>query len=508
MQAILKAPASMSSTVSLTVPATATNAVLAPGDFVGFGFETAFVNDYANDFSNKLMNSVAKRLPETLTIRTGGTSGDMLTYDPGQAAVKVCVSGDCPIGSSAAYILGPAYFDGFASFQDFHLSVQAPLGPTVNLSNTLAYVELALDQVGDRLAAIAIGNEPNLYPAEFGVSYSIEQYVADVELVRANLTDALGLNETIFELLDISDFAETDSTTKFTIINTFERGIDSTDNAKFAATHFYQIKTETSTLAQMQTDLMNHAVIVSNISAGVPQDVAYLAANYPAVQYIFSETGSGLTTPREIQDSFGAALWFVDFQLYSLVSGVARVDGTQRPAANHSLWVPDDSAGDVNPGPQVRAPFYAQPFVADFIGLAPGNVLEIDLASDYLVAYASYNASTGAAEKLALINFIAWADGISTASRGSVSFAVSASGLRDTVRVRRLRAEAGCQAMGYDYAGPEQNITWAGEQWSYSLDGGEGHLVANVNVSEVVDVTDGQFTVQVLDSEAILVDLI
>lgn len=95
------------------------NAVAVPGNFIGFGFETAFLNNYCvGDFSQNIVNSVAKRLGEPLIIRVGGTSGDRFAYDSNQLEVAVCTGGDCPIGSSASYTFGPSYFDGFKCFPD------------------------------------------------------------------------------------------------------------------------------------------------------------------------------------------------------------------------------------------------------------------------------------------------------------------------------------------------------------------------------------------------------
>ena len=98
-------------------PSAPSEAVQVPGNFIGFGFETAFLNDYcAGDFSENLVNSVAKRLGEPLIIRVGGTSGDRFAYDPDQSEIALCTGGDCPIGSSASYTFGPSYFDGFKCF--------------------------------------------------------------------------------------------------------------------------------------------------------------------------------------------------------------------------------------------------------------------------------------------------------------------------------------------------------------------------------------------------------
>ncbi|KAJ5819964.1 hypothetical protein N7474_005555 [Penicillium riverlandense] len=480
------------------------NAVPAPVDFVGFGFETAFMNNFANDFSYNMLNSVSTRLNTPLTIRIGGTSGDRVLFDPSQGETAVCIAGDCPLGSAATYILGPTYFNGFKGFQGFNMTFQAPLGPVLNISNTLAYATQAYDNIGeDRLAAVAIGNEPNLYPIQYRISYTLGQYVNDVKTVMNYISQTLGFytsGNNIYEVLNLAAGSRPSD-----LIDAFEDGLNSFGNVKVAALHWYQLQNYCTTLAQQQFYLMNHTITTSLFDSCNSQ-IDYLNTNDPEVRFVLSETGSGLRSAIAVQGGFGAALWSIDFRLYSLTQGVARVDATQRPAALHSYWVPDNSAGYVNPGPQVRAPWYALPFIADFLGQKPGKVAEVDLGSDTLTAYAIYDANTNAVSKVALLNLRVWVAGESTNNRGleNVSFPLPVNNISYTVR--RLQSAAGAQAMGFDYGGPEQSITWAGEEWSYSVDQGRGHSVEGVVPVETYTVTDGEVEVAILDSEAIIIN--
>lgn len=203
-RALLAANTAVNVPLSLEAPK---NAVQAPGNFVGFGFETAFINDYANTFTVNLLKSVSKRLDTAPIIRIGGTSGDRVTFDENQQQVKVCIEGDCPIGSSASYILGPSYFDGFKYFNDFGLTFQAPLGPVLNISNTAIYVSRAYEQVNkDNLVAVAIGNEPNLYPGQYNIKYTLDQYVNGSKTIMDHVSKTLDFDDgaRMFEVLDFS----------------------------------------------------------------------------------------------------------------------------------------------------------------------------------------------------------------------------------------------------------------------------------------------------------------
>ena len=294
----------------------------------------------------------------------------------------------------------------------------------------------------------------------------------------------------------------------------FEDGIDSNGLTKYAAQHYYQTPTSLTdfSVASEQTNLLNHSAIVARFQTGYTGALDYIEANDSAVTYVISETGSALAgPPKYYQDAFGAALWAVDFNLYAMSVGVKRLDSSQRPAAPHSLWVPDNSTNDPslgseqNVGPQVRGPWFAVPLVADFLGPNPGPVVEV-LGEDTETAYAMYDASSGALSKVALVNLVFWASNSST-TRGSTVFPVAVGDGIDSVTVRRLHADEGAYAQGYDVAGNSSIITWAGETWSYDLDDGAGSLVSGVSQNETVAVCGGVAYVSVPDSEAVIVDI-
>ena len=254
---------------------------------------------------------------------------------------------------------------------------------------------------------------------------------------------------------------------------------------------------------------MNHSAITTKFAGGYSDAVAYINANDPSVSYVISESGSSLAgPPDELQDAFGAALWAVDFNLYCMSQGVKRVDGTQRPATHHSLWVPDASANSVgNIGPQVRGPYFATPMVADFLGTGSGAVVNI-LGEDTRTAYAIYDSATGALSRVALVNLNYWSadtGSLSGGARGNTTFTINV-GTVQSVTVRRLHADAGAHAQGFDVQGASGYITWGGETWSYKQDRGNGHFLAGVATNETVTVNKkGIAKIVVPDSEAVVV---
>ncbi|KAF2183728.1 glycoside hydrolase family 79 protein [Zopfia rhizophila CBS 207.26] len=489
-------------TLTLSYPTSMpTNAVLAPPNFVSVGFETGFFDNYANDFSENLVSSLAKRMRVPLIIRVGGTSGDRIRYDPDLPVAKKCIDGECPDGSSSSFVLGPKYFDKFKRFPNAQFTFQASLGKEgqANPEVSLPCVRQAWNAIGaDRVAGIALGNEPSFF-------YDTEnQYVNGAMNIQNAIVDALALKGDQAKLFEIADTLSNAAQTHrpYAVKEIFQAGYKD-KHVKFAAEHYYQI---TGTdhpwdVAQLQAELMNHTAIVAKLKQHL-ESINFVKNKHSSVRYILSETGSALNTPLKWSAGFGATLWSVDFQIAAMTHNVKRVVDSGRPAAKHSSWVPDDSVADGD-GPQVRALFMANVFVADFVGSeSKSAILEANMNQDLLSGYVMYNAETGKRERLALLNLRAW-DATTDAERGRQAFSVPV-GNASSVKIRTLHADRGVFATGFDIGGTRNNVTWAGEQWSYLVDKGKGHFPARQPEEETITAENGRAVVKVPQSEAVI----
>jgi hypothetical protein len=234
-------------------------------------------------------------------------------------------------------------------------------------------------------------------------------------------------------------------------------------------------------------------------------NIAFLKSKYPNIPYLLSETGpslAGLSVTAYL-NAFAYTLFYIDFMLYGMTVGVARIDGTQRPANTHSHWVPASGKLTGNPGNEVRASYYAWPYVADFLGNTNSRVgvVELDIGEekDQRSAYAIYEDNKLA--RVALLNLKVWmAD--NGRERGNVTFEINGADATN-VKVARLMAKDGVSARGYDYDGT--NITWAGERWAYKIDKGNGHIVEE-GWKQLDATTSGKIRVDVMDSEAVMLD--
>ena len=85
--------------------------------------------------------------------------------------------------------------------------------------------------------------------------------------------------------------------------------------------------------------------------------------------------------------------------------GVQRVNWAMKKVGGFSLWLPQ--AIEDHPKPEVRAPYYAQPFIADFIGRGgTTKVVDLKLGQDRHSAYAAYE--HGKLARIALVNLNLW----------------------------------------------------------------------------------------------------
>ncbi|KAK7984704.1 glycoside hydrolase family 79 protein [Apiospora saccharicola] len=540
---------------TLAIPETKpSGAPVVPADFLGLNIESAFLNNYAKPLSQNLVSSLASRMGAKPIVRVGGTGGDEFVFDPNQTDhIKIC----CPTGSAAAFKVGPAFFEGYKAFPDAKMTIQAPLGPNVNKTLVREFVRRAWDaRIGesgdvdwkDRIEAIALGNEPEFYTKD------VEKYVRDTLELEEIVLDELKLEGADRKIFEVGNNAK-QPVSQYDVAGILKHGMNKNKLTKITAEHLYQIDTqETWDDANMQKLMLNHQAITSRL------DTEYMpslrASHAAGIPYAISETAAVLASPiNTFVSGFGFALWIVDFSLANAARGVARVNHMAgRPVANHVLWVPDHTAGLRNPGPQARAPFAAAIMVADFLrpltGVASGGgyaagvddadkqnangpfsvldkdsegevaVHEIDLdtaANPYLSAYAAYSGASSHGnngnklQRVALINMRLY-NGTAAAEqgtkRGSETFRIPVGSGVDEVEVRRLHADLGAAAMGFDHSGPEHNATWAGEQWSKKVDDGRGHFTHGA-AEEVqkVRVRDGVAVVEVPDSEAVMVSV-
>jgi hypothetical protein len=301
-------------------------------------------------------------------------------------------------------------------FKDAHFTIQAPLSaeePYINETNILAYVQGAIEKMGiERVNAIALGNEVQWYEPD--AKTYVDHYNQMQEIIRGAIGSP-SEDGKLFTALDTPDYRD-DGPVKFSVEDTFEAGLKNSKELKYVAEHYYQVGNDDP--RELQKGLLNHTTISKKLDQYIP---AINVAHANGAEYILSETGGVLAYKDPTDASFAAALWAADFQLYAMSIGVSRITGVQRPTAKRSLWMPEGVDGVTA---QVQGTWYALPFVAEFLGnqdVDTRNVVNIDLDSDFLCAYAIF--ANGKLARVAILNMRRWGDAAGT-PRSSVKVSI------------------------------------------------------------------------------------
>lgn len=493
--------------LSVALPTVNGNAAIVDPDFCGFAFEQASFYQYARDsdgnvnaFSVNLIKSITSRTGGKPLIRLGGTSADYGKYLPGQAEAALPVAAQNNYQNIGGTTIGASYWELCDSFPDAQYIIQVPLA-TTNVSEAVAWTQSAVDTIGwDRIQAIEVGNEPDLYPSRgasgallqppnYQAKLTNETYVGNFTKYVSAIAAAVSLpDRPIFQAFDEAE-------NSFDLAKCFSLGIDSNDTVNTVAHHYYQ--GNAGTAATLAAGLMTMSVAHNSLDS-LTGSISWLKQNHPDIPFILSEVGNSLdaTNSYQFQARLGSALWQVDYYLYAMSIGVAKINYQQIMHAGYDLWLPIASAG--LPA-QVFANFYSQPFVADFIGTSgETTVQKLTItggeAQPNLAGYAAFEA--GALKRVAFANLQYWNQSSSGTERSTVSIDLSVPEGVAEVRVDKLGSPLGA---GADSA----TITYAGSQWTYASQGDE--VTGVRNDSETIQVVDGVATVSVLDSEAILV---
>lgn len=249
---------------------------------------------------------------------------------------------------------------------------------------------------------------------------------------------------------------------------------------------------------------MNHTRTKQSVDAHVSE---YNAIS-PGVPHIFGETNSLYNQGRPgLSNTFGAALWVVDFLLYSASVNVRRVHLHMGTNYRYQSWQPI-TTNVTTIG--TKAPYYGNVAVAAFLGnlnVSPVKVAELDLGegNEHEAAYLAF-----VDDVLRRILFV---------NLNEYNYTLNGSGGPDlnpqprTVRTYSLNvgnstgAQASVQRLSANGSDAITGVSWDGWSYNYELAAGRPVRLANVTIGERVNITDGILQVGVADSEAVVVSL-
>ncbi|KUI70104.1 Beta-glucuronidase [Cytospora mali] len=496
--------------------------------FVSYSIEFSSFPDFAgnnsspNTYSDNLLNNIGDLHGTKPYIRVGGNTQDYALYN---ASLDYALNGTFDYARSPDYpttiYIGPSYFESYNQWPNVKFSHGLNLGLGANNSagwQTLYdSVPLACKALGpDKLYVWEYGNEPDLFavssqgpvrPSPWNESTYVSQWINGTHEILARIEEACPdlLDQDLYGYMAPS-FSRANGPLRPSV--TWADGIDQDDDIKLFSTHNY-ISGATSPGVTLQGTLMNHTRTMSSVDAHVAE-YNTVFPNGDGIPLIFGECNSLYNQGKPgLSNAFGAALWGIDFNLYSASVGFKRVHMHMGTNYRYGAWQPIETA---NASIGTKPPYYGSIAVAAFLGNTvdtPVSVASIPLSTDAEAAYAAYSVASGVLLRTIVINMNGYNTTVDGSGLGEATdipvrvsrtytFDVTGGNLSagDQVAVQRLYANGSDAITG---------ITWDGWSYNYELDNGRPVRLDNVTVGEYVTVSEnGTVNVSVPDSSAAL----
>lgn len=260
----------------------------------------------------------------------------------------------------------------------------------------------------------------------------------------------------------------------------------------------------------LQKTLMNHTAVVNIVSqhanlsrtlneAGLTKDIPYILGE---MNSLYHQGKPGLS------NSFGAALWGVDFNLYCASQSIRRTHMHQGTNYRYASWQPIQTTKTTI---GTKAPYYGNVMVAAMLRGSSSNsnggsdtsavqIVNLPMNNETESAYAAY--VDGHLARIAVINMQEWnytgADSASARPAAKYTFQLPETSA-EKLSLQRLMANGSDAITG---------ISWDGWSYNYELKGGAPVRLGNVTTGETVPVDSrGQVELEVPFSSAAILNL-
>lgn len=391
------------------------NTILVPSDLAtrplyrdvyGYSIEPVWVNDFlSNNMTSKLLSSITEVIGTPPPIRIGGNTADMTAFVADLNTTAVAIP--APNGAKQFNISRSWIEEWGRYFED-----ETKLTFTLNLHDNSSdwatariQAETAWSVLGGKLARFEVGNEVDHYinkgwrNASWGVDIYASQFREITDMIRneswyrdagnqapafaaGSFADPPWLPD---QQDQIDDMDILNLTTKAGLKNEKDSGGINID--RFVV-HMYPGSTcDAGRWARMRLDLIsNHSAVWQNVSQYVPQVEA--AEKEGHSQLVMGETNSISCGGRSgISDTFGGALWNVDYTLSLAAIGVGHSYFHLGGQNEYSSWQPkgyEYKGETITAG--IRPSWYAHYFLAHVVRPSEADQDEDVSGSSYEIA--------------------------------------------------------------------------------------------------------------------------
>ncbi|KAF2809963.1 uncharacterized protein BDZ99DRAFT_508580 [Mytilinidion resinicola] len=380
-----------------------------PESFVSFSIELAFFPDFAgnlsnpNTFSNTLLDNIKESSGTKPYIRVGGNTQYVRAVELYRVVSFPCIKKTANLHYPTILSIGPLFFESYLTWPDTKFIHGFNLGKnsTAARESLIASVPLACKALSEgKLLYWELGNEPDLYktsaqgpvrPSNWTEADYVSEWNSVVGDIRAAMMDSDPDFATSSQFKWIApSFGGVGNSLK--AVPTWLDGLNANANIALFSSHNY-IAGATQPGVTLQHTLLNHTATTTSLLQHTLEH-RNLTAHAMPLPYILGEANSLYNQGRAgLSNTFGAALWGVDFALAAATTGIARVHfhlGTDyRYAAWQPVTTPATAMG-------TKPPYYANIAVAAALGDLTGarvRVASVPLADDAVTAaaYAVYD---------------------------------------------------------------------------------------------------------------------
>ncbi|KAF7527008.1 hypothetical protein G7054_g10578 [Neopestalotiopsis clavispora] len=411
--------------VNISIPSSLPNRTLGP-DVYGYSIEPIWLNAYINNtFASTLLGHIKDVTGKAPPIRVGGNTADQ-TY----------IHDTLPTGNSSLPLPSLPNVTQFNITPEWYTtwSDYFPEGTdliyTLNFNNNasawadgVAQAQAVHEALGDKLFMFEAGNEIDhfIHKGWRNSSWGVQMYLEQFRNLTGQITNSdwykSAEKQPKFQAGVFADPPlvpdQQDEIDDFSIANLTA----AEDEADFDiigsyATHLYPQSTcDTARWLRMRLDLLsNHTTLWLNVSQYIPQVAAADAAGAPLVM---GETNSISCSGKSgISDTFGAALWGVDYVLMAASLGFQKIYFHLGAQSEYSSFTPIPytlKGEDLVPG--IRAGFYGHYFISKIVASASNDSFSVaalpDANSSSLSGYAVYGGDESL-QKLVFLDMGVW----------------------------------------------------------------------------------------------------
>ncbi|KAH8847237.1 hypothetical protein MCOR27_005167 [Pyricularia oryzae] len=362
-------------------------------DVYGYSIEPVWVNDFlSNDMTSTLLRSITQVIGKPPPIRIGGNTADMTSYVDRLNTTAVAIP--APNGAQR-FNISRGWIEEWGRYFEQGTNLTFTLNMRDNSSEwatARVQAEVAWGVLGSKLSRFEIGNEVDHYMAKgwrndsWGVDAYAQQFRQLADLIRndAWYRDA-GDKAPAFAAGSFADPPwvpdQHDQLDDMDILNlTTRAGLKNEKDSGGVhidsfVVHMYPGSTcDAGRWRRMRLDLVsNHSSIWQNVSQYVPQVEA--AERDGRASLVMGETNSISCGGRSgISDTFGGALWNVDYTLSLAAIGVGHSYFHLGGQNEYSSWQPKGyqyKGENITAG--IRPSWYAHYFVAHVVRRSGGG---------------------------------------------------------------------------------------------------------------------------------------